>query len=593
MKKLLFFFMFFCFATVGATAAPVIENGVLISWTDASGYIEIPDEITAIGDNVFKDKYITSISGGTNVVSIGEYSFYKTKIPVAFFPKVKSIGKYAFAGNFELQILSFPVATTIGDGAFSGCEFIKTVNMPCITTIGTSAFSSACSYYSISLSFPEAVSIGNYAFKSCSKLTSISIPKVTTLGIYAFESCYDLKYIELPKVINLNKDYTFKGCWRLETIKLPVVQIIGPGTFESCLALKTIDCSSASELTYVDPSAFPVGNSSSFTVLVSDESKKALFPEVRDYQVIAATYTVDLTKFPLTGGTISGEGVFAYNNSVTVNAVPATGYHFANWTDAASKVVSTDASYTFTVTQGMKLTANFEKNMYTVVFEQPINGTLQLVYENKLINSGSSISYQGEVYVFATPAEGYRFSEMMVNSTSQTKPLAHVIIEGNTSVLASFVKIPPADFTLKINTDEHGKVEVYNLNNNLIPDGTSLTDGSQLKIKAIPNNGYELDYYTIDNKMNINAMFKVVTAVSALEASAMMSIYPNPGVNQINVELSDELRAKQLVITDMSGKTVMIEPVTQQKMKLDISKLAAGMYLIKAVDLSRQLIIGR
>jgi len=158
-----------------------------------------------------------------------------------------------------------------------------------------------------------------------------------------------------------------------------------------------------------------------------------------------------------------------------------------------------------------------------------------------------------------------------------------------------FEKIPPADYILKINTAEHGKVEVYDLSDNLISDGTSLPDGSQLKIKAIPDEGYELDYYIVDNKMNVTAIFiiKSTTEFSSPEASSLINIYPNPGANLINVELSDELHAKQLIVTDMSGKAVMIEPVTQQRMKLDVSKLPSGMYLIKAADVSRQLIIGK
>ncbi len=95
--------------------------------------------------------------------------------------------------------------------------------------------------------------------------------------------------------------------------------------------------------------------------------------------------------------------------------------------------------------------------------------------------------------------------------------------------------------------------------------------------------------------MNVTAIFiiKSTTEFSSPEASSLMNIYPNPGANLVNVELSDELRAKQLVVTDMSGKAVMIEPVTQQRMKLDVSKLPSGMYLIKAADVSRQLIVGK
>ena len=769
MKKLCLFFTLLCFTVTTATAAPVIVNGMLISWTDASGDIVIPDEVTTIGDNVFNNnENITSVSGGENVTSIGAFSFIGTKIKTVEFPKVNSIGNYAFNFCSSLTSVSFPMATTIGGGAFTGCSSLTSVSFPMATTIdafrycssltsvsfpmattiGGYAFSNCTSLTSVS--FPEATIIQDRAFSDCSNLTSVSIPKVRNIVGNAFENNTALKSIDLPKVTTIGY-LAFKNCYLLETVNLPEINSIGSGTFESCVSLKTVDCSMSQQLTSVDPTAFPIGNSG-LTVLVYDDPKVALFPTVRDYKVIAVNaFTIDLVASPLTGGTVTGGGSYPKNTSVTINAQPAANYHFVNWTNASSGVVSTDAAYTFTVTEGLKLTANFELNTYAVTIyqpangtlqvfngnseitngnsvthgttlrvtatpdtgysldyimangekitsldqtiiinsattisaafkkntyiititqpangtlnikngdtdimsgdaveygteltvtltpeygyaageikangttitgdkytiteattfeavlipavysftiEQPENGTLQVVYENQLINSGASIPYQGEIYIFASPAEGYRFSGMTINAVSKTEPLVHSIIEGNTTVSALFEKIPPADYTLRINTAEHGKVEVYDQSNNLISDGASLTDGSHLKIKAIPDEGYELDYYIVDNKMNVTAIFiiKSTTEFSSPEASSLINIYPNPGANLINVELSDELHAKQLIVTDMSGKAVMIEPVTQQRMKLDVSKLAAGMYLIKAGDVSRQLIVGK
>lgn len=839
MKKLCLFFTLLCFAATTATAAPVIVNGVLISWADASGDIVIPDEVTAIANNVFNNnKNITSVSGGANVTSIGAESFAYTNIQTVEFPKVNSIDFAAFnncsfltsasfpiattfsskvffncskltsvsfpiatvVNDFEgcvsltsvsfpkaetittnafhscssLISVSFPMVTTIGWGAFGSCSALTSVSFPMATTISEYAFINCTSLTSVSfplattiggifgcttfsgcssltsVSLPMATTIGVLAFQGCSKLTSVSIPKVTIIGGNIFENCIALKDIDLPKITSIGSN-AFKNCYLLETVNLPEINEIGSGAFESCVSLKTADCSMSQQLTTVDPTAFPVSNSG-LTVLVYSDPKVALFPTVRDYKVIAMNaFTIDLAASPLTGGTVTGGGTFPKNTSVTINALPAANYHFVNWTNASSSVVSTDDSYTFSVTEGLKLTANFELNTYAVTIdqpangtlqifngateipagstvthgtslrvaatpdtgysldyitangekittldqtviinsattisatfkkntyivtitqpangtlnikngdadiksgdaveyeteltvtlapgygylageikangttitgdkftiteattfeavltaaeysftiEQPTNGTIQLVYENKLINSGESIPYLGEVFIFAFPVEGYRFSGMTVNAALKTEPLVYSIIEGNTTVSALFEKIPPVDYTLRINTAEHGKVEVYDLSNNLISDGASLTDGSQLKIKAIPDEGYELDFYTIDNKMNVTAIFKIksITEFSSPEASSLMNIYPNPGANLVNVELSDELRAKQLVVTDMSGKAVMIEPVTQQRMKLDVSKLPAGMYLIKAADVSRQLIVGK
>lgn len=50
------------------------------------------------------------------------------------------------------------------------------------------------------------------------------------------------------------------------------------------------------------------------------------------------------------------------NTSLTFTATPSDGYVFVNWTDASCKVVSTNATYTTTVTAAISLTANFKAN---------------------------------------------------------------------------------------------------------------------------------------------------------------------------------------------------------------------------------------
>lgn len=50
------------------------------------------------------------------------------------------------------------------------------------------------------------------------------------------------------------------------------------------------------------------------------------------------------------------------NTSLTFTATPNEGYEFVNWTDASNNSVSTDATYTTTVTAEISLTANFMAN---------------------------------------------------------------------------------------------------------------------------------------------------------------------------------------------------------------------------------------
>ena len=70
------------------------------------------------------------------------------------------------------------------------------------------------------------------------------------------------------------------------------------------------------------------------------------------------SYAITATANPSNGGTVSGAGNYASGATCTLVATPATGYEFTNWTKNGSQV-STNASYSFTVTAAGAYVANF------------------------------------------------------------------------------------------------------------------------------------------------------------------------------------------------------------------------------------------
>ena len=69
-------------------------------------------------------------------------------------------------------------------------------------------------------------------------------------------------------------------------------------------------------------------------------------------------YYITATANPADGGTVSGGGSYDPNSSCTLTAIPNTGYTFTNW-KKGNAVVSTNATYTFTVTESATYTATF------------------------------------------------------------------------------------------------------------------------------------------------------------------------------------------------------------------------------------------
>ena len=92
-----------------------------------------------------------------------------------------------------------------------------------------------------------------------------------------------------------------------------------------------------------------------------------------------------LTATPASGGTVTGDGWKKLNSSVTINASPAKGYKFVNWTKGTTPV-STSQSYSFSITANTNLIANFtldtpvndpSENQFRI-WPNPVNSELRI-----------------------------------------------------------------------------------------------------------------------------------------------------------------------------------------------------------------------
>jgi hypothetical protein len=79
------------------------------------------------------------------------------------------------------------------------------------------------------------------------------------------------------------------------------------------------------------------------------------------YGSSAQNYTITTSSSPSNGGATTGGGTFAAGSSRTVTATANSGFTFNSWTENAA-VVSTSASYTFTLNGNRTLVANFATN---------------------------------------------------------------------------------------------------------------------------------------------------------------------------------------------------------------------------------------
>ena len=128
-----------------------------------------------------------------------------------------------------------------------------------------------------------------------------------------------------------------------------------------------------------------------------------------NFSQTAQMYTITATANPTNGGTVRGGGSFAEGQTCTLIATPATGYTFTNWTKDGSQV-STNATFTITVTEDADYVANFAQNSYAVTATvNPANaGT---------VTGAGTYNHGATATLTATANTGYTFTNWTMNGT--------------------------------------------------------------------------------------------------------------------------------------------------------------------------------
>ncbi len=126
-------------------------------------------------------------------------------------------------------------------------------------------------------------------------------------------------------------------------------------------------------------------------------------------QFQAQSYYIATSSNPTNGGTTSGNGLYQYGETCTVTATPAQGYEFVNWKENGS-VVSTDASYSFTVTNGRNLIANFALQTFEITTSvEPAEGGTA--------HGSGTYNYGEEVTISIETNEDWAFQNWTENGT--------------------------------------------------------------------------------------------------------------------------------------------------------------------------------
>jgi len=318
-----------------------------------------------------------------------------------------------------------------------------------------------------------------------------------------------------------------------------------------------------------------------YSRILSDAEILALYHENGWQQ-----FTINTSAYPANGGTTTGGGVYDYGSTILIVANPNSGYKFVSWTENGN-VVSTNSSYSFTITNNRNLVANFSPTTFTITTSS--NPSLA-----GNTSGGGVYNINTNVTVIATPNTGYMF----VNWTESgnivaTTPSYQFNVTSNRILVANYSTIPTLTVSplyIGVNSSSgNGSFTVANTtggtmnwsaisNSNWINivSGSSGTNNGTINISYQTNNGgYRVGTITVTSTGAFGSPQSVEVRQSQIvnvEDQELIPIkfmlyqnYPNP-FNPTTI-ISYDLPSSEYVmlkIYDLLGREIMT-PVHEYK----------------------------
>ena len=170
-------------------------------------------------------------------------------------------------------------------------------------------------------------------------------------------------------------------------------------------------------------------------------------------------------------GTVTGAGSYDSGAEATVTATPTTGYEFVNWTFGEEEV-SKENPYTFTVTEDVSLTANFQAATYTITYH-PGDGATFTTEKN-------SYTIESEDITLDEPTmTGYDFGGWYDNAEFTGEAITK-ITKGSTGNKEFYAKWTETS-SIKALFRDSKAVNVYTVGGTLV--GRDMTVGEVLQLK--------------------------------------------------------------------------------------------------------------
>ncbi len=252
-------------------------------------------------------------------------------------------------------------------------------------------------------------------------------------------------------------------------------------------------------------------------------------------------------------GTVTGGGIYEKEDTVTIEAIPAEGYQFVQWSDGV-----TDNPRSLCLTQDLALTAEFAA-IPCQLMVQSNNDAMGRVIGNGIYDKNETVTIE------AIPAEGYDFVRWGDGSYENPRTIT---INRDTVFTALF-------------QEQYHQLGLF-VNNEALG---SVTLNRVAIIEAIPAEGATFVGWSDGNSENprmvylnqdisLTAQFAVGSSIENVDG-IVIKIYAVDGA----ICIDDAPAGETITVNDLSGRTVKVEETTEGITRIILEE--SGIYLVR------------
>ena len=433
----------------------------------------IPKSVTSIGFVPFPPRALRKVTvdddnpvydsrnGCNAIIHTAANSLINGCVNTVIPESVTSIGYRAFRGSIKLDYgtpmneVNIPESVdSIADNAFAGCMFTEVVLPESLKYIGSMAFDCP-GLRSILCKNPNPQSCEEYSFSSETYNNGILYVPCGSSDIYRNKT----PWYRFKNIVEFDRLFTFKA---------------DDPAHGSVEVLEEINCDRVDYTLKVTPAEgyefvqWSDGN--------TDNPRKVELTGDNDTSFVAQfneLYLLSLLSNCTENDSLIGDGYYRYGNTVSIEAIPDSGYLFVQWSDG-----NTDNPRQVTVTRDTAFTAEFVK-LYTLsITYSPLDDYSVGGYAS----GNGTYRYGTDVTIRATPFNGYLFDRWSDGNTDNPR---HVTLTQDTVFTPVFIR---ERCSLLLSGDHASSL-----------DGEGEYDcGSTVTIRAYPEDGFRFDKWVRD-----------------------------------------------------------------------------------------------